>query len=268
MNRFFVVAVPVCALLIACQPQGGGPSAQSLPDEYLGRWYFTGSSGGIDGDGTGEPATGWIVIKADNEIERYAADGSLATKESFQVGRIRSIYTGEDAWGLVGTGGLDRVIEVYGDGTLAISDNAYDGYSFGYRRSAQEAARVVPTEDPLVIDHRDAAWGPPGTTPRFPMGVQTAQLGIDPENGGPTYLARFPAGSHFDLHWHTNAEHVVVLQGPLTIVLGDETHALSSGSYVVIPEGMPHSWDVPGGGEAAVILVRRRGPADFNFVDP
>jgi quercetin dioxygenase-like cupin family protein len=126
-------------------------------------------------------------------------------------------------------------------------------------REAQEA--------PFVIDFRDAEWGPPGTTPRFPRGVQTAQLGIDPDNGGPTYLARFPTGSHFDLHWHTNAEYVVVLQGRVTIVLGEETHALSPGSYVVIPERMRHSWDVPAG-EDAVILVRRRGPADFHFVDP
>ena len=132
-------------------------------------------------------------------------------------------------------------------------------------RAASQATQA--DESPLVIDYRNAEWGPPGTTPRFPQGVQTAQLGTDPDNGGPTYLARFPAGSHFDLHWHTNGEHVVVLQGALTLVLGDETHRLTPGTYVVIPERMHHSWDVPAGGEDAVILVRRRGPADFNFVD-
>jgi quercetin dioxygenase-like cupin family protein len=130
------------------------------------------------------------------------------------------------------------------------------------------AAQAPADEQPLVINFRDAEWGPPGTTPRYPLGVQTAQLGIDPDNGGPTYLAKFPAGSHFDLHWHTNGEHVVVVQGVVTIVLGEETHRLTQGSYVVIPERMNHSWDVPPGGEDAVILVRRRGPADFNFVDP
>ena len=36
---------------------------------------------------------------------------------------------------------------------------------------------------------------------------------------------------------------------------------------MVIPERMPHSWDVPAGADA-VVLVRRRGPADFHFVDP
>jgi quercetin dioxygenase-like cupin family protein len=129
-----------------------------------------------------------------------------------------------------------------------------------------DAVAQAPTEGPFVINFRDAEWGRPGNTPRFPKGVQTAQLGVDPDNGGPIYLARFPTGSHFDLHWHTNAEYVVVLQGAVTIVLGEETHALTPGSYVVIPERMNHSWDVPPG-EDAVILVRRRGPADFNFVD-
>jgi quercetin dioxygenase-like cupin family protein len=133
---------------------------------------------------------------------------------------------------------------------------------------APQAPTAPPSDAPFVLDYRDAEWGPPGTTPRFPQGVQTAQLSVDPDTGGPTYLARFPAGSHFDLHWHTNGEHVVVLQGAVTLVLGDEAHTLSPGTYVIIPARMSHSWDVPAGGEDAVILVRRTGPADFNFVDP
>jgi glyoxylate utilization-related uncharacterized protein len=59
----------------------------------------------------------------------------------------------------------------------------------------------------------------------------------------------------------------VVVSGEVTIVLGEETHELSVGSYVVIPGRMNHSWDVPAGGDDAVILVRRRGPPDFTFVD-
>ena len=123
-------------------------------------------------------------------------------------------------------------------------------------------------DEPLAINLDEVAWGPPGNTPRFPQGVRTAQLGVDPDNGGPTYYALFPAGSHFDLHWHTHAEHVAVMSGEVTIVLGEETYSLSTGGYIVIPAKMNHSWDVPSGGADAVILVRRRGPADFNFVEP
>ena len=123
-------------------------------------------------------------------------------------------------------------------------------------------------DQPQVINLDEINWGRPGNTPRFPQGVRTAQLGTDPDNGGPIYFTNFPAGSHFDLHWHSHTEYVSVLSGEVTIVLGEETHPLSTGSYIVIPARMNHSWDVPSGGEAAVILVRRRGPADFTFVDP
>ncbi len=122
-------------------------------------------------------------------------------------------------------------------------------------------------DEALVTHLEDANWGPPGTREGFPKGVQSAQLGVDPDSGGPIYYARFPAGSHFDLHWHTYTEYVAVLSGEVTIVLGEEIHALSPGSYIVIPARMNHSWDVPAGGDDSVILVRRRGPADFNFVD-
>ena len=96
--------------------------------------------------------------------------------------------------------------------------------------------------------------------------MRTARQGIDPETGGITYYAMFPAGSHFDTHWHTYDEHVVVVKGEVTIVLGDEATDLTVGSYVVIPGELNHSWDVPAGGSEAVIVVRRVGPADFHFV--
>ena len=130
---------------------------------------------------------------------------------------------------------------------------------------AESQAPGEQQEQALAVNFEDADWGQPGTREGFPRGVQSAPLGIDPENGGPTYFARFPAGSHFDLHWHTHTEYVAVLSGAVTIVLGENTHSLLPGSYIVIPARMNHSWDVPPNNEV-VILVRRRGPADFNFV--
>ena len=57
----------------------------------------------------------------------------------------------------------------------------------------------------------------------------------------------------------------MVVQGAVAVELGEETYSLELGSYVVIPGRMNHSWDVPEGDDV-VILVRRAGPADFNFV--
>jgi mannose-6-phosphate isomerase-like protein (cupin superfamily) len=58
----------------------------------------------------------------------------------------------------------------------------------------------------------------------------------------------------------------MVVSGTGTIVLGEVRHALSPGTYVVIPGGVPHSWHVPAGSSPLVIQVRRSGPADFHFV--
>jgi len=121
--------------------------------------------------------------------------------------------------------------------------------------------------EPLAIDLEDLPWGAPGGGNGFPVGVRTARQGVDPDTGGITYYAMFPAGSHFDLHWHSHDEYVVVVAGELSIQLGEQTHSLSVGSYVVIPGELPHSWTVHAGETDAVILVRRAGPADFHFVE-
>ncbi len=135
--------------------------------------------------------------------------------------------------------------------------------SFGLQ--AEESVQSL--FEPLALTLDDVEWGPPGGGNGAPVGVQTARQGIDPVTGGITYYAKFPAGSHFDMHWHTHDEFVVVVQGIVTIVLGEESHLVSTGSYIVIPGKLNHSWDVPVGGEDAVIVVRRGGPADFNYVD-
>jgi mannose-6-phosphate isomerase-like protein (cupin superfamily) len=121
---------------------------------------------------------------------------------------------------------------------------------------------------PLAINLDEVEWGPPGGGNGSPLGVRTARQGIDPDTGGITYYAMFPAGSHFDLHWHTYDEFVSVQKGSVVLELGDLVYTLNAGAYVVIPGRMNHSWDVPDSGEV-VILVRRAGPADFNYVtDP
>lgn len=136
---------------------------------------------------------------------------------------------------------------------------------FDTASSAQEhAVQILP---PLVLDLDSLDWGPPGGGNGVPVGVQTKRVTVDEASGGFSYYAKFPAGSHFDRHWHTHNEFVVVVNGELEIVLGDTAHQLSVGSYIVIPGAMRHSWDVPSGGEDAVIFVRRAGPADFHFVD-
>lgn len=132
--------------------------------------------------------------------------------------------------------------------------------------SAKEGSAQAELE-PGVINIADVQWSAPGERPCYPLGVQTVQLGSDAESGGPTYFARFPSGSRFELHWHTHDEYVVVVSGGGAIVLDGERHDLFPGSYIVIPGRISHSWHVPPDSPPLVIQVRRAGPADFHFVD-
>ncbi|MBT3530208.1 MAG: cupin domain-containing protein [Gammaproteobacteria bacterium] len=134
--------------------------------------------------------------------------------------------------------------------------------SFSGVLSAQES-----TLQPSAKNLSDIQWGEAGGGNGFPVGVRSARQVTDPATGGFTYYALFPAGSHFDLHWHTHNEHVVVVQGTVTIVLDDTPHTVSTGGYIVLPGKLNHSWDVPAGGEDVIIVVRREGPADFHFVE-
>ena len=120
---------------------------------------------------------------------------------------------------------------------------------------------------PLVVQWQDANWGPPSDRPGFPAGLRNAPIATDPETGGPTYLARFPAGSDFAMHWHTYTETVVVLEGAVDIEMDGTRYTATAGSYVIIPGRAHHSWHVHADADV-VLLARRDGPADFHFVDP
>ena len=120
---------------------------------------------------------------------------------------------------------------------------------------------------PLVMHWEDADWGPPTNTPGFPQGIRNAPIATDPDTGGPTYLARFPAGSRFDMHWHAFAETLVVLEGAVDITLDGVSHTATAGSYIIIPAKAHHAYQVPADADV-VLLARRDGPADFQFVEP
>ena len=121
---------------------------------------------------------------------------------------------------------------------------------------AQEVEHGV---TPLVLQWEAADWGPPTRPP--PLSGRPAQrrpFATDPATGGPTYLARFPAGSEFAMHWHTYTETVVVLEGAVDIVMDGTRRTATAGSYVIIPGKAHHAWYTHPGADA-VLLARRDG---------
>ncbi len=143
--------------------------------------------------------------------------------------------------------------------TLAIAAGLIIAILGSVQAQAADALQVK------AINLADVEWGEPGGGNGVPLGTRTARQGIDPVTGGITYFALFPAGTRFDRHWHTHDEFVSVQQGRVSITIGGERFDLEAGAYVVIPGGVEHVWEIPESGDV-VILVRRAGPADFNFV--
>ena len=129
--------------------------------------------------------------------------------------------------------------------------------------SAEQEAQSNPT---ALFRLETVRWSDPYNGPLgFPKGARRASLGVDPRTGGETYYARFPAGTRFEPHWHAYAEYAVVLRGKVTHTLGQGKAVLLPGDYVVIPPKEKHGWIVDPSGDA-FLLIRRDGPADFNFV--
>lgn len=133
--------------------------------------------------------------------------------------------------------------------------------------AAPAVAQEDSSQEPLVVNWRTVEWGPTSDRAGFPAGLRNAPLATDPQTGGPTYLARFPAGSRFEMHWHTHTETAVVMEGSVDIVLNGTRHTATEGSYIVIPGRAHHEWIVPDSTDV-VLLARRDGPADFHFVEP
>jgi hypothetical protein len=120
------------AAVVAC----ARPAASSLPDEYLGRWYYTGSSGGITGRGMNDSATGYIEIRANDTIEEYREDGTRTGSAAFSVTRGPTIFSSDARWILTRGDAAPEVITLSGDGrSMTLAENVYDGFQRSYVRA-------------------------------------------------------------------------------------------------------------------------------------
>ena len=120
------------------------------------------------------------------------------------------------------------------------------------------------TEDALVA-HVSTAKFTESKTPNSPKGSQAAVIGVDPNTKGTTNYARTPAGTGLPAHWHSFAEYTVFLAGNGTLMLDGKQHEISPGSYAVIPPKMVHQFTC-GPGADCLLLTRRAGPTDYNFI--
>ncbi|MBE2271184.1 MAG: cupin domain-containing protein [Anaerolinea sp.] len=65
--------------------------------------------------------------------------------------------------------------------------------------------------------------------------------------------SRTTGGAPLHVHTHED-EYFYVVEGTITVTVGDETFTAGKGAFVFLPRGIPHTWDVVGG-EATVLMI-------------
>src|SRR5271165_5515667 len=104
----------------------------------------------------------------------------------------------------------------------------------------------------------------------WPAGAMMAVLSGDPAKAGSQYTVRLklPDGGKIGVHTHGDIENVSVLSGTLMVGVGttfdaSKMLALTPGSYVSIPAGLPHFAMAKG---ATLLQINGVGPASIKLV--
>ena len=136
----------------------------------------------------------------------------------------------------------------------------------GPQQSAGEAGEAM-QEHPVT---RAAAtqWGP--APPVLPAGAQAAILAGDPGKDGMfTLRLKMPAGYRVPRHWHPSDESVTLVEGDLTLSMGEAANAhaktLAPGDFLNLPARMQHEASTKGG---ATVQIHSMGPFQITYVDP
>ncbi len=107
---------------------------------------------------------------------------------------------------------------------------------------AQQAAQV-PAARQLALALAPSApglkWGP--CPALFPAGCQIAVLQGDPGKENADVFLRVPGKTLLPPHWHTSAEHMILVSGRLEVhYKGQASTTLNAGDYAYGPPKLPH----------------------------
>jgi quercetin dioxygenase-like cupin family protein len=129
-------------------------------------------------------------------------------------------------------------------------------------------AADMPASGHVMVRASSIQWG--DAPPMLPRGAQAAVLAGDPGKAGPFVIRiKAPAGYRVPRHWHPTEEQVTLLEGDLTLAMGDGAGAHSAdfvpGDFVVLPMKMLHEASTRGG---ATLQIQSNGPFEINYVNP
>ncbi len=119
------------------------------------------------------------------------------------------------------------------------------------------------------VNSQDLKWGP--APPIFAKGARMAVLSGDPSKPGQFVIRlKIPAGYKVAAHHHPTDEYVTVIEGDMSLGMGDKLDgtkgaSLASGGFAMAPANMNHyAWSKAG----AVIQVSAEGPFAMIYVNP
>jgi quercetin dioxygenase-like cupin family protein len=127
--------------------------------------------------------------------------------------------------------------------------------------------KVPPATESLVIAQlAEARWMPAQKLdPKIPPGAEVAVVGVEPVSRGPIVYLKLKAGYTMPLHWHARLESDTAIAGKGTLVVDGKSIAIAPGTFVMVPSKAKHELHCDAGAEC-VFVVRRSGPADYNWV--
>ncbi len=131
------------------------------------------------------------------------------------------------------------------------------------------AASIAGSAASAQLMPNDLKWGP--APPGLPAGAQIAVLSGDPTKEGMfTIRLKFPAGYAIAPHHHPTPELVTVMDGSMSLGMGDradkaKAESLGVGGYVALAPNMNHYAFTQGG---ATIQITSHGPFQITYVNP
>lgn len=131
-----------------------------------------------------------------------------------------------------------------------------------------QPAPAAKTSSHAMVHAATIQWG--DAPPSLPPGAQAFVLSGDPGKPGAFAIRlKAPPGYRVPRHWHPTDEQVTVIEGDITLSMGEATDAHDAdfvpGDYVMLPAQMQHEASTRNG---AVVQINSMGPFEIHYINP
>lgn len=109
----------------------------------------------------------------------------------------------------------------------------------------------------VILDHLESVEVGRSRPVIYDRDIGMRLLFEDPDSGAEHYLIRYPAGLKAQLHRHTAAQTIILLEGHLVV----NGQVIDRGAYVHFPAGEP-MFHAPAGDAGCTFVTIFHGPAD------